>query len=300
MNYNLLGYLLAVLSSLFFTLYIIPKKLSKQKPIYYTMFMGLGFSLVSIIMYIINKIFINDIKETLMNPILILSCIGGILWMAGSVFFLTAIDKIGLSRSNQWKNLQGPINAILTLTFLAEFLNTKIFYILFATISIFLSALLFTIRNKEEKIVDRKGIIYAIISALFFGTNALIQKYVANNGLIYSQQVYFSISVLVTSILYITVKDKKFKNISSINSKDNLLGLIGGIIYYFASFFSTLAYKYIPGSIAFTIVQLNAVWTVLVGILIFKEVNFKANWIRIITGMVFAILGIVMLLFAQK
>lgn len=45
----------------------------------------------------------------------------------------------------------------------------------------------------------------------------------------------------------------------------------------FASFFSTLAYKYIPGSIAFTIVQLNAVWTVLVGILIFKEIDFKKN-----------------------
>jgi len=68
----------------------------------------------------------------------------------------------------------------------------------------------------------------------------------------------------------------------------------------FASFFSTLAYKYILDSIAFTIVQLNAVWTVLVGILIFKEIDFKKNWARILTGIVFAITGVIMLLFAQK
>ena len=295
-----MGYLFAIISSLFFTFYVIPKKISKQTPTKYSLFMGLGFFTISLIIYIISKIFINNPQETLLNPILILSGIGGILWLIGSIFFLTAIDKIGLSRSNQWKNLQGPIGAILTLVFLSEFIQTKVIYIILAIIFILISAMLFTIKNKDEKIVDKKGIIYAILSALFFGTNALIQKYATNNGLVYSQQVYFSGSVFISAFVYLFVKEKNIKFLRDIKSKDNILGIIGGFIYFFASFFSTLAYKYIPGSIAFTIVQLNAVWTVLVGILIFKEIDFKKNWIRILLGIILAIIGVIMLLFAQN
>lgn len=296
----IVGYICALISSLFFTAYVIPKKLSKQTPIKYSLFMGLGFFIVSIIMFIINKIIVNNPLENLTNPVLLLSGFGGILWLIGSVFFLTAIDKIGLSRSNQWKNLQGPVGAILTLTFLSEFMETKVVYIILAVVFILLSAMLFTIRKKKEKIVDKKGIIYAILSAIFFGINALIQKFATNNGLIYAQQVYFSALVFISALVYIAFKDRSIKVMKDIKNKENILGIIGGITYYFASFFSTLAYKYIPGSIAFTIVQLNAVWTVLVGILIFKEIDFKKNWLRIVIGIVFAIIGVIMLLFAQK
>ena len=296
----ILGYTFAFISSIFFTCYVVPKKISKQNPINYSLFMGIGFFITAIIIFTINKATVYNDKETLLNPILILSGIGGILWLIGSIFFLTAIDKIGLSRSNQWKNLQGPVGSLLILIFLSEFLETSAIYIVLAIISILISAILFTVKNKEEKIIDKKGIIYAVLSALFFGINALIQKYATNNGLIYSQQVYFSGMVFVSALIYIAIKDKNIKVLKEIKRKDNLLGILGGIIYYFASFSSTLAYKYIPGSIAFTIVQLNAVWTVLVGILIFKEINFKENWMRIITGIIFAIMGVVMLLMAQN
>lgn len=295
-----MGYLFAIISSLFFTFYVIPKKISKQTPIKYSLFMGLGFFIISIIMYTINKIFIYNPQETLLNPILILSGTGGILWLIGSIFFLTAIDKIGLSRSNQWKNLQGPIGAVLTLIFLSEFMQTKVIYIILAVIFILISAMLFTIKNKNEEIVDKKGIIYAILSALFFGVNALIQKNATNNGLVYSQQVYFSGLIFISAFIYILIKEKNIKILADIKNKDNILGVIGGSIYFFASFFSTLAYKYIPGSIAFTIVQLNAVWTVLVGILIFKEIDFKRNWLRIMLGILLSIIGVIMLLLAQN
>ena len=46
-----MGYLFAVVSSLFFTAYVVPKKLSKQTPIKYSMFMGLGFFIVSLFMF---------------------------------------------------------------------------------------------------------------------------------------------------------------------------------------------------------------------------------------------------------
>ena len=111
-----LGYMFPIISSLFFTIYILPRKFSKQKPIYYTMFVGLGFSIVSIIMYIGNQM-LGSSKEALWHPILLVSAFAGFSWMLGQLLLVTAIDKIGLSRSNQWKNLQGPIGSILILIF---------------------------------------------------------------------------------------------------------------------------------------------------------------------------------------
>ncbi len=295
-----MGYLFAIISSLFFTCYVVPKKLSKQTPIKYSLFMGLGFFVVSVMMYAVNKVLVYNPQETLLNPILLLSGLGGVLWLIGSIFFLSSLDKIGLSRSNQWKNLQGPIGAILILIFLLEFRQTKVVYIMLAILFILLSAMLFTVKNKDEKIVDKKGIIDAIFSALFFGINALIQKFATNHGLVYSQQVYFSGFVFISALVYLLLKEKNIKILKNVKQKDNVLGIVGGAIYFFASFFSTLAYQYIPGSIAFTIVQLNAVWTVLVGIVIFKEINFKENWKRILLGILLAIIGVVMLLLAQN
>lgn len=75
----MIGYIFAIISSMFFTAYVIPKKISKQTPIKYSLFMGIGFFITSIIGFGINKITINNPSETLLNPILLLSGLGGIL-----------------------------------------------------------------------------------------------------------------------------------------------------------------------------------------------------------------------------
>ena len=295
----LIGYMLSIISSLFFTIYILPRKISKQKPIYYTMFVGLGYSIISIIMYIGNQL-VGNSKEVIYHPILLVSAFAGFSWMLGQLLLVTAIDKIGLSRSNQWKNLQGPIGSILILIFFQESISTNLVFLFSAIAMIFVSAMLFTIKRDDEVIIDKKGIIYAIVSALFFGTNAWLRKYVTAEGFVYAQQLYGSIAVFITALIYIVIKDRNGKELLNLKDKNNYLAIVGGSIYYFASYFFVLAYNYIQGSIAFTIVQLNAVWTVLVGILVFKEMNFKKNWLRISAGIIVAIIGVVMLLFAQK
>jgi drug/metabolite transporter (DMT)-like permease len=147
--------------------------------------------------------------------------------------------------------------------------------------------------------IDKIGIIYAIIAALFFWTNAFIQKYVTNQGFIFSQQVYFSLFVFFSACGFLWIKKKKLYELKNFYNKNNLLAISGGCLYFFATLSSTFAYSLIPGSISFTIVQLNAVRTVLIGILIFKEISRKQHRKQILLGIVFSILGIIALLYAQ-
>lgn len=138
--------------------------------------------------------------------------------------------------------------------------------------------MLLTIKNeKEGEAFDKKGIFYALISALFYGVNALMRKYTSDANLIYEQQLYSAVFMLLTCLIYIAIKDKGMKKVGKLVSKDNFLALLAGIVYYFATYFFITAYKYIQGSIAYTIVQLNTIFTIFFGICVFKELEFKKN-----------------------
>lgn len=294
----MIGYLLAFLSSLFFGIYIIPKKIVKLDTKYYLFYMSLGFVSISVISYLVSLLNGTN-NESLFDPILLLIVLRGVSWFIASYLFLMAIDKIGISRSTQYKNLKGPLGVLLTLIFLSEFKVTNVFLVLLAAILTFFSALLFTIKKDNNKKVDRLGIIYACIASLFLGMNALIQKYVTNCDFIYTQQLYQSITIMITSYLYIIIKDKNTKQLGQIDFKNRILAFIGGSLYYFATYFNTLSYKYLPASIAFTIVNMSGVWSVIIGVLIFKEIDFKKNFKRIMVGLILSIIAIFALLFGK-
>jgi hypothetical protein len=158
---------------------------------------------------------------------LLLAALIGVLRTIGSVLFLTAIDKVGLSRSNQRKNLQGPIGAILMLVFLSEFFITNLLFIFLSIFAIFISALLFTIKNEKETTIDKKGIIFAVVSAFFFGTGALIQKYLVNHGYLFGQQVYFSLFTFLTAMLFLCIRKQPLNELKKFYKKDNLWAIVG-------------------------------------------------------------------------
>ena len=100
------------------------------------------------------------------------------------------------------------------------------------------------------------GIIYAVISAILLATTNLLQKWVTNQGIVYSQHIFTAISSVFFAGFYVFLKDKNFKQVLSMSKKSKLFSTLGGCAFYFASFFQALAYQYLPGSIVTIIVQL--------------------------------------------
>jgi len=158
--------------------------------------------------------------------------------------------------------------------------------------------MLLSIKNDPSGKISRKGIFYAILAAVLFGINAMLLKMGTNFGLVYSQQFVLSGTVCLWSMIYLPLKEKRFIHLKDFSVRDNLLGILGGILYCAALFFFVKSYQLLPGSVAFTIIQLNAVWTILAGIFLFHEIEFRKNWKRILAGLLCACLGVIMLLFA--
>lgn len=291
------GYLLAFLSSIFFSLYVIPRKLSNQPAIFFSLLMGTGFFASSVILYLFQPVLGFD--ETI-NLHLLWSVVAGVVWAAGFVAFVKSIDAVGFARSNQWKNLQGPVGVILSLIILGEYAQTKPLFALLAGIAVFLSAIAFTISgSKEEAKANLNGIYLATISGVAFGVVTVINKHVVDTVGVYSQQVVWSATIALSLLIYVALQKGMLKKLQHIDSRNLLLGLGAGVLYLGASFFMLQSYRYIPASIGFTIIQLNTIWTVGIGIFLFKEIEARKYISRISVGFLFAILGILLLAFAR-
>ena len=291
------GYIFAVISSIFFSLYVIPRKLSRQHPLYFSLFMGLGFFSSSVALYFLKPIL--GFSEVI-SPALLWSIVAGAIWATGFVSFVKSIDAIGLARSNQWKNLQGPVGVLLSLVILGEYATTNPFFAFLAGVAVFLSAVFFTISNsKEEAKINLGGIYLAAISGLAFGVVTVINKFVTTEVGVYSQQVIWSLSIVISLLLYI-LSQGKLSQIKTVAKRDIILGLVAGFLYLGASFFMLQSYRYIPASIGFTIIQLNAIWTISIGLFLFKEIDTKKHYKRILLGFLFSLIGIILLVFARK
>ncbi len=292
---QVIGYLLAIMTSIFFSIYVIPKKIIKEKTMYYTLFLTLGFLGTASVIYILFNL-IGICNENVNGIVMLTLIVRGFLWFLSLYVYALAIDKIGISRAVQYQSLKAPFGVLLTMTFLQEFLVTNVPGIILSTMLTFVAALLLSIKKDQEKKISKIGIIYAIMSAVFLATTNLLQKWVTNQGIVYSQHVFTAMSSFAFAVLYVFLKDKNIKKAISINKRSIVLAMMGGCAFYFASFFQALAYKRLPASVVTIIVQLSTIWSILLGILIFKEINFKKNWQRIIVGIIMTLLSIVILL----
>ena len=291
----ILGVLFAVIVSALFAVYAVPRKFSKQNAVLYAMWVGLAYFAGSVAVCSVVWGFGLQEQENLLSPWHLLTALRGILWVCGTASFNIAIDKIGLTRFNQWKNFQGPIGTLLMLVFLDEVAGSKVIWLLLGMAAMFISAVLFTVKADSGKQLNTSGILFSLFAAVCFGITAFINKTVTNHGFIYSQLLYHSLSVVVSAAIIFVIQTRKPKEILRF-SRENRLPFISGAMFLMATILSIFSYTMIAGSVSWSITQLNAVWTVLIGIFVFKEVSFKKHWLRIITGFVFAIAAIVFLL----
>jgi glucose uptake protein GlcU len=292
----MLGYIIAGIGSIFFSLYVVPRKLSKIKPLEFCFLMSISFFACSLVAYAARSLFLPQEK---VSSTLLLSVLAGVIWSAAFVAFIRSIDLLGLSRSNQWKNLQGPVAAILSLIVLSEHKTIHPVFVVLAGGAVFLSALCFNIANKKiESATNLRGVHLAVLSGFGFGTVAMIQKYVTSNTGVYLQTVIWSLSITFSIGLLLLFTKQSLPKLN-IADKESRLPLLAGVLYFAASLMQLLAYKQLPASIVFTIIQLNAVWTVAIGVLYFKEISVITHYKRLLLGFLFTFAGIALLSLAK-
>jgi len=328
----ILGFVFSFMVSVLFAVYAVPRKYSKQNVILYTMWMGIAYFIGTIVLISIIWGFRFEDPENLLNPWHLLTVLRGLIWVLGMAAYNIAIDKIGLTRFNQWKNVQGPVGSLLILFIVADMvMGIKVLWLLLGMTVMFFSALLFQIKTEAElgkqnvndglivpegispKKNTRIGIASALFSGICFGFTALLNSVVSRPAIVgekltFTQMFYHSTSLIVFSALvYMIIGNnlnepstlkQRFKELFVVTKKTGL-PFIAGVMFLVATLLTIYSYRMIPNAVAWSITQLNVFWTILVGISIFKEVNYRKYWLRITAGIIMAIAACVLLFFAM-
>ena len=314
-----LGIFFAVIVSILFAVYAVPRKFSKQHVVLYTMWMGIAYFIGTVILIAILWGLRIEEPEDLLNLWHLLTVLRGFMWLLGMAAYNLAIDKIGLTRFNQWKNIQGPVGSLLILFVLADVVGIKILWLVLGMMVMFASALMFQIPTAEEKknlpaskMNAKTGITLALFCGVCFGITALLNSVVTRPTIVgdtftYSQLLYHSTSLVIFSIIVYGILGDKFtesstarqcfKDIFNVDKKTWLPVMAGGM-FLLATLLTIHSYRLIPNPIAWSIMQLNVFWTVFIGLFVFKEINCKQHWLRLSLGVLMAVVACVLLFFA--
>ena len=294
-----LGVIFSIIVSVLFAVYAVPRKFSSMNAALYTFWTGAAYFAGACLVCAAVWGFGLGEPEDMTSSWHWLSLLRGVIWALGTVAFNMAIDRIGLARFNQWKNLQGPIGSILMLCFVTDVAGEKIVWVALGTVAMFVSAMLFTIKSDgggQKSALG--GILLALFAAVCFGATAFINRLITAQGFIYSQLFFHSLAVTVTALAAFLITKRTPKEIFR-PDKTVLLPMMTGVMFLAATVLTIFSYMQIPGSVAWSITQLCAMWTMLIGIFVFKEVRFRAHRTRIIAGFAFAFAAIGLLFFAM-
>jgi glucose uptake protein GlcU len=315
----ILGLVFAGIVSVLFAVYAVPRKFSQQNVILYTMWMSVAYFIGTVILISILWGLRIEEPENLLNLWHLLTVLRGFIWLLGMAAYNLAIDKIGLTRFNQWKNIQGPVGSLLILFVLADVVGIKILWLILAMIVMFASALMFQITTDVEQknlIASTKnakmGIALALFSGVCFGITALLNSIVTRPTIVgetftYTQLLYHSVSLVIFSVIVYMVLGGKFNGRSTVKQRfkdifkvdrKTWLPIITGGMFLIATLLTIYSYRLIPNAVAWSIMQLNVFWTVFIGLFIFKEINYKQHWLRLSLGVVMAVGACVLLFYA--
>ncbi|MCL2439410.1 MAG: GRP family sugar transporter [Alphaproteobacteria bacterium] len=286
-----MGYVWAITASIFYALYVVPRKFSRAAPEVYTYFVGLGFFAFAFLNFIID-----GASASFADVRLFATAGQGVAWAFGTILFMIGIDKVGLVKSRQWhRAIAYPGGILLSLLILREHSVMNMFWFGLAFATVLIAALLFTIREGETVRELGRGIWFSIAAALVFSICSPLQKIGAPADL-HAQQLVFSASIFITIALWLVVRRRPMGELLQIGRRDNLLAISGGVMYTFASIFTIQAYRLMTASLASTILQLMSVWSILIGIIWFKEISWSRHKWRIVAGTVATVAAILLTL----
>jgi|GEM_PF-891502 len=316
--FKLTGFILALLSMILYSLYMVPRKKSSIPQSVYTLWMGVGILISTTILGATTG------GLQLVSPVdYVLMFVCGIVWATGSDAYCRAVRSIGLSRSTPIKNISAALGTLIGIAVFGEFSLSKIHPLIMAglgSIAVVASAtILGRVENIDESInsespesatPDRRTVIKGVLFALWAAVAYTI--YTVPMKIIYSHHVtpsafllYMGHGCFVGMVLIgIIDTSRKGRSIRSFlkggnlpNWKASIAPQLSGAMWALGSLFANIAVKHIGVAITWPITK-STLFAVLYGVYILKEVDVSKNKRDLYVGLVLSVVGIVLLAMA--
>ena len=284
----------AIAGSVFGSQYVPQKKLGNVNTGHYNLTMAVGILGTSSVIFTI--LFLLGMPPLHWIP-MIIAFLGGIVWSMGNRLSISAVNRIGMSKSTILFNLTSVFSFIFGILFFTE--PVGFFKGIGMPIIICGSVIVAAISGEEKKNLNWPGIMVAVLASLLFSIFNTLSSESMSSPIFPTIPYYvlaflLSLGSLVGNLLFINTP-RKIKEWASEKPKFHYWALLGGIIWgvaIFISLYSLWAY-----GLSFTIPILQTVQLIisaLWGILYFKEIHQRKHLILFLGGAGVSIVGIIL------
>ncbi len=292
----ILGFLLGIVSALFFAFYMVPQKVLKLDTISYLWAIALGVLLSALIPYVWVGC---PHHATWWQRGEAVFC--GLVWGLGTMAFSASIGRIGMALATPFKNTTGVLGTLVGLLFLQEWRTTNATYALLGSALIVVSAVVIGMTGGAD--VPRRhtvsGILLALAAAVCYASYLYPLKQVVAAVGYWEFTPWMAVGILITATVAVLLRPGGVRVLRTYPLSAYAWSLLGGAAWTIALYALSASMGMVDLSIAWSLAQLNTLPAVFLGIVAFHEVSFRAHAGKVLLGLLCATIGTVLLALAK-
>ncbi|HEX2949373.1 MAG TPA: GRP family sugar transporter [Armatimonadota bacterium] len=287
-----LGFILGILSALFFAFYMVPQKIVKIDNTSFLWTMGLGVLVTSLIPYAI--VGFPTASNWWQRGAGILC---GVVWGLGTLAFAAGINRIGLALATPIKNTTGVLGTLVGFIFFHEWHTTNPWLGIGGSVLIVAAAIIIGLAGDKSSPRQHTltGIACSLVAALCYASYLYPLKRVVQVVGYWEFTPWMAVGILLTATVAVLLRPGGFRAFIQYQPRVYGLALLGGVAWAIALFCLAASMVMVDLSVAWSLAQLNTIPAVFLGALLFREIDFHANKKVISLGLLAATFGTILL-----
>ena len=281
------GFSIALLSMVFFGLYMVPRKFSRLRDFDFVLSMCVGAVVTTQVARLIAH---GGAPPDAPADGLWLAFICGPIWALGVLFYTLSVSTMGLALATPIKNTTAVLGTIFGLAIFAEWRETNAVYALVGSCLVVLCAVILArcgrcgesgpvaceSRPEVRTVVSALGVLFALLAAVFFAAYTIPMRLSQQAGLDnYTLMAYMGMGTLVGGAGLWGVFSRGRRRWITEPLRDHLYAALAGCIWALATLTMSMGIMRIGLAVTWPVVNLNTIITVAVGVLLFKEISFR-------------------------
>ena len=287
-----IGFILGICSAIFFACYMVPQKLIRMDNTTFLWVMSLGVLLTALIPYVLAGC---PHRATPVQIGLAMLC--GMVWCLGTLSFAHGIQRIGMALATPIKNTTGILGTLVGLLAFQEWKTIEPRLCLLGSALIVVAAMIIgqTGRGDVSRRSSVAGVIFSLLAALCYASYLYPMKLVVVAIGNWEFVPWMAAGILLTATVALLIRPDGVRNLRRYRFRDHALATLGGAAWAIALYCLNGSLALIGLSVAWSLAQLNTIPAVFFGIVLFHEISPRAQWPKLVLGLLAATTGTILL-----
>jgi len=288
----IIGFILGILSAVFFACYMVPQKLIRMDNTTFLWVMSLGVVLTSLIPYLLT-----GCPHRATPTQIGLSLLCGLVWCLGTLSFASAIGHIGLALATPIKNTTGVIGTLVGLVAFQEWKTTQPLLCLLGS-ALIVAAAMFIGQTGPADVPRRSmaaGIFFSLVAAICYASYLYPMKLVVVAIGNWEFVPWMAAGIFLMATIAVLLRPNGLHDAFRYPPRDYALASLGGVSWAIALYCLNGSLASVGLAIAWSLAQLNTIPAVFFGIVLFHEISPRKQWPKLLLGLLAATAGTIML-----